>query len=59
MWSLAADGSTASIKDLGKLSGSAGSLGMGLSGNIGGVTQVAGWSIPSSGGLRATLWTVR
>lgn len=59
MWSLAADGSTASIKDLGKLSGSAGSLGMGLSGNIGGVTQVAGWSIPSSGGLRSTLWTVR
>ncbi len=59
MWSLAADGSTASIKDLGKLSGNAGSLGMGVSGNIGGVTQVAGWSRPSSGGLRATLWTVR
>jgi len=59
MWSLASDGSTASIKDLGKLPGSASSVGMGLSGNIGGVTEVAGWSRPSSGGTRATLWTVR
>lgn len=59
LWTLAPDGTTSTITDLGKPSGSAASLGIGMSGTIGGVTQVAGLSQPSSGGLRATLWTVR
>ncbi|MEO8090395.1 MAG: hypothetical protein ABI703_08870 [Gemmatimonadales bacterium] len=57
MWSLAPDGSTASIKDLGRLSGTGGSLGVGLSSNVGGVTEVAGFSQGTT--QRATLWTVR
>ena len=59
MWSLASDGSTASVKDLGKLSGAAGSLGIGVSAKVDGLTQLAGWNRPASGGLQATLWTVR
>ena len=59
LWTLAPDGSTARVQDLGRLSGTNFSLGMGLSSTIGGITQVAGLSQPTSGDLRATLWTVR
>lgn len=58
MWTLAADGSTASIKNLGRLSGTASSLGMGVSASIGGITQVSGLS-RAAWDDRATLWTVR
>ena len=59
LWTLAPDGSTARVQDLGRLSGTGFSLGIGLSSTVGGMTQVAGLSQPTSGDLRATLWTVR
>jgi probable HAF family extracellular repeat protein len=59
LWTLSADGATIGIQDLGRLSGTNFSLGMGLSSTISGITQVAGLSQPTSGGSRATLWTVR
>lgn len=58
MWILAANGSTGGIRALGRLSGTASSLAMGLSSNIGGITQVSGLSRATSD-ERATLWTVR
>jgi probable HAF family extracellular repeat protein len=58
MWSLAADGSTASTKSLGRLSGTASSLAIGLSANVGGLTEVAGLSRATFDD-RATLWTVK
>jgi len=57
MWTLRADGSTAAVRDLGRLSATASSLGIGLSAAIGGMTEVAGLS--RAGDNRATLWTVR
>jgi probable HAF family extracellular repeat protein len=59
LWSLSPDGTASTIIDLGKPSGSASSLGIGMSGTIGGVTQVAGLSNATSGGSRALFWTVR
>ena len=59
LWTLAPDGSTAGVRDLGRLSGTAFSLGVGLSDAVGGITQVAGLSQPTSGDVRATLWAVR
>jgi probable HAF family extracellular repeat protein len=59
LWTLAPDGVTATIQYLGTLSGTSFSLGMGLSSTFGGTTQVGGLSQPTSGNLRATLWTVR
>jgi probable HAF family extracellular repeat protein len=58
MWTLAGDASTASIRILGRLSGTASSLGMGLSASVGGLTQVSGLSHATSED-RGTLWTVR
>ena len=58
MWTLRADGSTAAVMDLGRLSSTASSLGIGLSAAIGGMTEVAGLS-RAGGENRATLWTVR
>lgn len=58
LWTLAADGSTASIKNLGRLSGTASSLAIGLSASVGGLTEVVGLSRATSE-ERATLWTVK
>ena len=59
LWTLALDGSTMGIQDLGRLSGTAFSLGIELSSTLSGTTLVAGLSQPTSGGLRATLWAVQ
>jgi probable HAF family extracellular repeat protein len=58
MWTLAGDASTASIRILGRLSGTASSLGLGLSSSVGGLTQVSGLSHATTED-RGTLWTVR
>jgi probable HAF family extracellular repeat protein len=57
MWTLRADGSTATIRDLGRLAGTGSSLAIGLSAEVGGMTEVAGLSRASDN--LATLWTVR
>jgi probable HAF family extracellular repeat protein len=58
MWTLRPDGTTASIRDLGRLTGTASSLAMGMSATIGGLTDVVGLSRAVSDN-RATLWSVR
>ena len=58
MWTLRTDGTTATIRDLGRLSATASSLAIALSAAIAGMTEVAGLSRATNDN-RATLWIVR
>jgi hypothetical protein len=58
MWALRADGTTASITDIGRLSATASSLALSVGAALGGMTEIVGLSRANDDN-RATLWTVR
>jgi len=58
-WTVAADGTVLSTKDLGALSGGSSSYAWKVSARLGGVWQTAGFSRTGSGDFKATLWTVK